>query len=180
MDRLDLYIIHGVIGRIPPVKIGIDNQILYQGLVPPYHLTYNINLCDGPHTLWMELIDKQKDNICNERNQDTFVEFENVAINGSMMNYLLNDCGYTEIDWKHHADVADWYRIHHGEVPSRIEKSKYLNLKGIYKFVFEIPLKKFLDTHHKIDPAYLKYYNFPLDTYLELEQKLLSHTNPPI
>jgi len=175
MVNFDLYFNNNVVGSAQQVRIGIDQQIVLQAQMPLNTTSFSLELSDGWHNLWIELCDKLTENQqVNEDHttNDTYIELQNLAINGSMMNYFLNDNGYVVPDWTHHKDVAEWFKQQHGSVPEKLEKSKFLNLKGKYYFHFSLPIKEFLDQRIKIDPVYEKFYNDPIDRYIALKKKL--------
>jgi hypothetical protein len=162
------------------IKVGIDDKQIYHIQLPQTFLEFDIKLDDGDHKFWIELCGKHEQNESRVNGQlvkDTFVLIKNLSINGSMMHYLLNDNGYTIPDWQHHRDAAEWFLSNQGQVPDRIDKSTYLNLKGVYYFHFFLPLKEYLDRHIKIDPAYKDYYNSPLDRYISLKNKLCNDSS---
>ena len=174
MVRFDLYFNNSVVGPAQQVQIGVDHYTILTAQMPVSNSNFELELADGWHELWIELCDKTAENQQLDKNQttDTYIELQNLAINGSMMNYFLNDNGYVVPDWKHHHDVAEWFKEQHNCIPERLEKSKFLNLKGRYCFHFSLPIKDFLDQRIKIDPIYEKFYNDPIDRYIALKQKL--------
>ena len=86
-----------------------------------------------------------------------------------MMNYLLNDHGYVQPDWKHHADVAEWFVANHGNIPEKLEKSTYLNLKGYYYFNFE-----FSFIYHLRDCTLCSIFSFFLSILRSIDLMLFS------
>jgi hypothetical protein len=175
MARFDLYFDHNLVGPPCPIKIGIDSITVLQTQLPLHSHSFDLDLLDGNHTLWIELCEKtlenQQSGVDQARN-DTYIELQNLSINNSMMNYFLNDEGYVVPDWQNHKDVAEWFMQQNGHVPEKLEKSKFLNLKGTYYFHFSLPIKRFLDQRITIDPIYKKFYNDPLDRYIALKKKL--------
>ena len=179
MDKIILYLESNLIGNTQKVEFGINDVLIGTAELPVSQFEIDINLSAGLHTLWLKLCNKDSTNEIYDQKQDTYVRIKNVSINASMMNNLLNDHGYVQPDWKHHADVAEWFVANHGNVPEKLEKSTYLNLKGYYYFNFELPIKDFLDSNIFIDTRYEKMYNAPLDRYLKLKNKILESDENP-
>ena len=164
----------GVIGSPPTITVGIDQTTIHEFFLPIDYLEFSIPLDSGPHQLWIQYgyKDSTNESVINGIKQDTWIEIQNLSINGSMMNHLLNDCAYTEIDWQQHPDVADWFLINQGTVPVQLPKAKYQNLTSFYRFNFDLPLEHFLDHHLKIDPNWQHMYNAPLTRFQDLKLKL--------
>ena len=163
-----------VVGPPPTVTIGIDQTTIHETTIPLDYLEFSIPLDSGPHQLWVRYghKDPANESWVNGVKQDTWIEIQNLSINGSMMNHLLNDCAYTEIDWQQHPDVAKWFLINQGTVPVQLHKAKHQNLAGHYRFNFDLPLDQFLNHHLKIDPNWENMYNAPLTRYRDLKLKL--------
>jgi len=164
----------GVIGTPPLITIGIDQTTIHESQMPLDYLEFSIPLGSCSHQLWIRYGHKKLDNESwvDGVKQDTWIEIQNLSINGSMMNHLLNDCAYTEVDWHQHPDVADWFLNNRGKVPDRLNKVKYQNLTSCYRFDFDLPLDQFLDRHLKIDPNWAHMYNAPMSRYQDLKLKL--------
>lgn len=163
-----------VVGPPPTVTIGIDQTVLHESLMPLEQLEFSIPLDSGEHQLWVRYgcKDPANESWSDGVKQDTWIEIQNLSINGSMMNHLLNDCAYTEIEWQHHPDVAEWFLTNQGTVPTRLHKAKYQNLTSCYRFNFDLPLGRFLDRHLRIDPNWEHMYNAPLARFRDLKLKL--------
>lgn len=163
-----------VIGPPPTITMGIDQTTIHESQMPWDQLEFSIPLDPGPHQLWVKYghKDPANESWVDGVKQDTWIEIQNLSINGSMMNHLLNDCAYTEIDWQHHPDVAEWFLINQGSVPTRLHKAKHQNLTSCYRFNFDFPLDQFLDRHLKIDPNWAHMYNAPLNRFQDLKLKL--------
>jgi hypothetical protein len=176
MVKFDLYFSSSFVSNPEKIRFGINDTVIAEQYLPIDSYSVSIDLSDGNHQFWVELCDKSINNelrVNGDLVNDTFVEIKNIAINGSMMHYLLNDNGYVIPDWDHHKDVAQWFLENKGSVPEKLDNSKYLNLKGKYFFNFSLPIKEFLDSKIIIDLAYAKFYNDSLDRYQQLKNKIL-------
>ena len=176
MVKFDLYFSSSFVSNPEKIRFGINDTVIAEQYLPIDSYSVSIDLSDGNHQFWFELCDKSVDNelrVNGELVSDTFVEIKNIAINGSMMHYLLNDNGYVIPDWDHHKDVAQWFLENKGVIPDKLDNSKYLNLKGKYFFNFSLPIKEFLDSKISIDLAYAKFYNGSLDRYQQLKNRIL-------
>ena len=165
------------VGSPVMIQAGVNKKILNECQLPVNEINIQVDLDDGPHTLWLKYCDKQSDNELRQNDElviDSDIEIENIRINSSMMNYLKNDHGYVVPDWKHHKDVADWFLKTQNKIPDRLDKSSYLNLKGTYYFEFETPIETFLQKHVTLHPAYAHMYNYPLEKYQQLQNKILN------
>lgn len=172
-----LFLTTNHVARPERLRIGVDDTELMCVHMPQEVVKITTVLGVGPHEFWIELCDKAIDNelrVNGELINDTYVKINNISINNSMMNHLVNDNAYTKPDWEHHQDVAKWFLENRGSVPERIQNSNYLNLKGYYYFDFSLPLKEYLDRNIDIDPAYKRYYNSSLERYKQLKQKLIN------
>jgi len=163
-----------IIGHPPTITVGVDQITIHESSMPLDYLEFSIPLESGTHQLWIKYGHKDPTNESwiDSVKQDTWIEIQNLSINGSMMNHLLNDCAYTEIDWQHHPDVAEWFLANRGTVPVQLPKVKYQNLTSCYRFNFDLPLNQFLDRHLKIDPNWEHMYNAPMTRYQDLKLKL--------
>lgn len=176
MVKFDLYFDSNVVEFPESVHIGINQTLLVETKLPLTHVEFWHSLDQGAHTLWIELCGKTPENeqrVNGELINDTYFKLNNLAINDSMMNYLLNDNGYVKPDWEYHQDVAQWFKENQGAVPDKLEKSTYVNLKGCYYFQFELPIRNYLDKSLIIHPTYAHLYNAPLERYKTLKEKLL-------
>lgn len=177
MLRFNLFFDCNVVGPPPQIRIGLDDQELTLLTLPVLQYSFESDLSQGCHRLWIELCSKLPENEVRENGQlvsDTWVQLKNMSIDSSMMNHILHDAGYVCIDWQYHPDVKNWFIQNHGHAPTTMPKAKYLNLKSTYTFEFSLPLREFMDRHHFIDPSYQKLYNASLSRYSELKQKLVN------
>ena len=175
MVDFKLYLESNFVSSPEQVMIGIDDQTLIETVLPVKEINFSCELDDSYHTLWIKLVNKKPENELRQNGtlvSDTYINVFNLSINGSMMNHLLN--GYIIPDWEYHRDVADWFKINKGSIPERLEKSKYLNLKGVYYFNFYLPIKNYLLEKIPMNPTYSILYNEALDKFEKLEAKLLS------
>jgi hypothetical protein len=175
MVKFILYLTSNFVNNSEDIKIGIDNQLLLETTLLVNKIEFDAALNDGEHLLWIELCGKTLENETRENGiliEDTFINIQNISINNSMMNHLLNDNGYIIPDWTHHADVARWFEENNGSVPDRLEHSKYLNLKGKYYFSFSLPIKEYMNKHIPIHPAYTNLYNISMERFSKLEDRL--------
>lgn len=178
MVDFKLYLENNFVSSPEKIMIGIDDLTLVETVMPVKEINFNCELDDSYHTLWIKLVDKKPENELRQNGclvSDTYINVFNLSINGSMMNHLLNDNGYVIPDWEYHKDVAEWFKINRGEIPTRLEKSKYLNLKGVYYFNFYLPIKDYLLEKIPLHPTYSILYNEALDKFEKLEAKLLSN-----
>lgn len=176
MVKFDLYFESNIVAHPETIKIGIDSTTVQTTNLPVDHITFSIDLDSGAHTFWIELCGKSQENELRHNGElinDTYLQLINLAINGSMMHHLLHDLGSVTPDWQHHSDVANWFKENRGSVPERLIGSKYINLKGVYKFNFELPIKTFLNNQIKIASQYQNLYNAPLTEYARLKEKIL-------
>ena len=181
MVKFDLYFDSNIVDLPESVRIGIGQNLLVETQLPLTHVEFWHPLELGSHTLWIELCGKDPKNqqrVNGELINDTYFSLTNLAINNSMMNYLLHDNGYVIPDWNYHQDVAQWFKENHGAVPDRLEKVTYVNLKGCYYFQFELPIRNYLDKFLTIHPTYKHLYNAPLERYQNLKEKLLKEKSP--
>ena len=132
MVKFNLYFNNNVVGPAQQINIGIDQKKLVTGTMPLNNIDFELELDNGWHSLWIELCNKTAENqeTVDGKQNDTYIELQNLAIDGSMMNYFLNDNGYVVPDWDHHSDVAEWFIDHQNSIPTKLEKSKFLNLKN--------------------------------------------------
>lgn len=176
MVKFDVYLETHYVCNPEQIKIGIDDlEILSVPMSTSSPISFELNLTNQDHVFWMELTNKTKENeyrINGELIDDTYIKVTNIAIGNSMMNHLLNDNGYVEPDWQYHNDVAEWFQTHQGQVPARLQGSKYLNLKGTYYFHFSLPIETFLESKIPIHSTYASLYNAPLSGYESLEKKI--------
>lgn len=177
MVKFDLYFDSNVVSFPETVHIGIDQTQFIETKLPIKHVEFQLLLDQGPHTLWIELCGKDPANenrVNGELISDSYLQLRNLGINGSMMNYLLNDNGYVIPDWHHHQDVARWFKENRGAVPDKLEKVTYMNLKSRYYFNFELPIQNYLNRFLSLHPLYAHMYNAPLNRYQALKEKLLN------
>ena len=123
MDKIILYLESNLIGNTQTVEFGINDVLIGTAELPVLQFEIDIDLSAGPHTLWVKLCNKDSTNESYDKKQDTYIQIKNISINASMMNYLLNDHGYVQPDWKHHADVAEWFVANHGNIPEDWNRS---------------------------------------------------------
>jgi hypothetical protein len=176
MVKFDLYCESNIVSNPEIVKIGVDNHLAIVTELPLSQISFDVELDSGPHIFWIELCGKTQENElrdCGQLVEDTFLHLVNLSINGSMMHHLLNDLGAVTPDWNHHSDVANWFNENRGGAPEQLLGCKYINLKGVYRFNFWLPIRDFLNSQIKIDPRYQQLYNAPIEKYLQLREKIL-------
>lgn len=175
MDKIALYLDSNLIGTAQSLKISINDNCIEILSMPVTYFDFYYNLKNGDNTITLELCGKDNTNELRENGvlvEDTYVKVTNISINNKMMNYLLNDCAYVKVDWDNHQDVAEWFKINLGSVPTVLEKNRYLNLKGTYYFTFSTPIDNFLNTKIPLDNNYKKMYNQSIDRFRQLKKKL--------
>ena len=175
MDKISVYLESNLVGPPVTIKIGIDDHCVTSLELPVYEFHFDYALSQGAHKFWIQMIGKTVDNehcVNGSLVEDTFFQIKNVAINYSMMNHLLNDHGYTVINWHKHPDVAKWFKTHQSVIPERFDKNTYLNLQGTYSFEFYTPISDFLSDNIHIDKKYEKMYNQDIEKYIALYEQV--------
>lgn len=178
MNKIVLHFNSNLVGPSQKIKVGLNDTTLAEATLPVSVIELDTIIPAGPNTLWVVLCDKHPSNELRENGAlvaDTFVDMKNICIDGCMMNHLMNDCGFVEPDWTHHSDVASWFLENRGSVPDRLDKSKYLNFKGTYKFNFVGPIESFLEEKLAINENYKNWYNQNLSKFELLKRKILSN-----
>lgn len=124
--------------RLPTIKVGIDNVVLYHGPVNS-HYKFDHALKDGPHSLWIEHYGKDLHETNGEH--DTHVNIERIVFDGVDLDQL-DYCKLTHRG-QFYPDYAESYRVSCAEsnttLPEYIQPNHYLGHNGTWRLDFNTP-----------------------------------------